>query len=163
VEDEYNHQRAYLERTVDGLKTKARKDGTAHRADNLRVLHENTALLKEVNELRRELKALKGDKGKPGLGGALSSMSRMSSVAASGAAAGGAGGGSVDAASARDSAEARREAEMQRELIASLREQLSLRDSRLAALETPAAGGHGARPMSRERLPPLEVPASPQH
>ncbi len=38
VEREYNRQRDYLERTVDQLKAKLRKDVEVHRADNLRIL-----------------------------------------------------------------------------------------------------------------------------
>lgn len=48
IEAEYNHQREYLEKTVDGLKRKLKKDSGMLRGDNLRILHENTALLKEV-------------------------------------------------------------------------------------------------------------------
>lgn len=59
VHREYHRQRDYLERTVQSLKNKLDKDTQLHRTDNLRAVQENVALIKEINELRRETKMLK--------------------------------------------------------------------------------------------------------
>ncbi len=78
---------------------------------SLAVLQENTALIKEINELRREIKALKGG------------------LSAAGATAGapGAKGATRGSAAGRASPDVdlRREMDMQRELIARLREDVS--------------------------------------
>lgn len=44
---------------VHSLKGKLEKDMQLHRTDNLRIMQENVALIKEINELRREIKMLK--------------------------------------------------------------------------------------------------------
>lgn len=44
---------------VHSLKNKLEKDMQLHRTDNLRIMQENVALIKEINELRREIKMLK--------------------------------------------------------------------------------------------------------
>uniref|UniRef100_A0A7S0QB36 Cilia- and flagella-associated protein 57 n=1 Tax=Cryptomonas curvata TaxID=233186 RepID=A0A7S0QB36_9CRYP len=59
MQKEYIRQREYLEKTVDALKTKLDKDLALHHTDSLRILQDNVALIKEINELRREIKALK--------------------------------------------------------------------------------------------------------
>lgn len=56
VEKEFARQRVFLEKTIETLKKKLSKDVNEHRSDNARILSENVQLLKEVNELRRELK-----------------------------------------------------------------------------------------------------------
>lgn len=55
---EYNRHRDYLERTVSGLKKKLMKDSETNRADRSRIINENVVLIKEINELRREVKTL---------------------------------------------------------------------------------------------------------
>lgn len=59
IQREYNRQRDYLERTVDSLKLKLNKDTERHRRDHNKIVSENVALIKEINELRRDLKAAK--------------------------------------------------------------------------------------------------------
>lgn len=44
---------------MHSLKGKLEKDMQLHRTDNLRIMQENVALIKEINELRREIKMLK--------------------------------------------------------------------------------------------------------
>ncbi|XP_037094875.1 cilia- and flagella-associated protein 57-like [Pollicipes pollicipes] len=56
---EFSRQRDYLERTVAGLKHKLTKDTHLQRADNIRVVQENVALIAEINNLRAELHALR--------------------------------------------------------------------------------------------------------
>ena len=68
IQTEYNRQREYLEKTVEGMKRKIHKDAEGHRGDFMRVMQENVSLIKEINELRREIKALKTSqtaKGRP--------------------------------------------------------------------------------------------------
>jgi WD40 repeat protein len=55
VHGEYQRQRQYLERSIDALVAKGKKALTAHAEDNARVMQENVALTKEINQLRREL------------------------------------------------------------------------------------------------------------
>ena len=55
---EYNRERDYLEGTVAGLKKKLVKDSETNRADRSRIINENVILIKEINELRREVRTL---------------------------------------------------------------------------------------------------------
>uniref|UniRef100_A0A7S0YIJ8 Cilia- and flagella-associated protein 57 n=1 Tax=Polytomella parva TaxID=51329 RepID=A0A7S0YIJ8_9CHLO len=128
-------QREYLEKTVDSLKRKLAKDSELHRTDNLRIMQENTALIKEINELRREIKTLKAGM-KPGMMGV-----------------GTIGKGTGGALAAADTEAQRREMEIQRDLIQRLREDLVVKEQRIKTLE----GMVVPRPMSRERLPPMDV------
>ncbi|KAJ3005843.1 Cilia- and flagella-associated protein 57, partial [Thoreauomyces humboldtii] len=56
VQQEYARQREHLERTVASLRRKVTKDQNIHRADNVRIMGENVSLIKEINQLRRDLK-----------------------------------------------------------------------------------------------------------
>jgi cilia- and flagella-associated protein 57 len=120
MQREYNRQRDYLEKTVRSLKSKLDKDMQLHRTDNLRIMQENVALIKEINELRREIKMLK------------SQGCRLP----------GQGSDQVDS----------RQMDMQRDLIGKLREDIRAKEDRIAQLEAQIV----PRPMSRERLPPME-------
>jgi chromosome segregation ATPase len=59
IQREYNRQRDYLEKSVESFKRKLIKDSDVHRQDNTRILQENVALIKEINELRKEIDFLK--------------------------------------------------------------------------------------------------------
>ena len=59
IQKEYNRQREYLERSVESLKRKLHKDMELHRTDNMRIMQENVSLIKEINELRREIKSVR--------------------------------------------------------------------------------------------------------
>lgn len=59
VAAEYTRQREYLEKSVDSLRRKLNKNMELHRSDNHRMMQENVALIKEINELRREIKGMK--------------------------------------------------------------------------------------------------------
>jgi chromosome segregation ATPase len=59
VHKDYQRQRHYLERSVDGLNDKLAKDMQVHKKDKERITHENIALIQEINELRREIKSTK--------------------------------------------------------------------------------------------------------
>lgn len=56
IQKEYARQREHLERSVASLRKKLAKDTEIHRADNVRIMQENVSLIKEINDLRRELK-----------------------------------------------------------------------------------------------------------
>lgn len=62
LQNELARQRQHLERTVIGLKAKIAKDQKIHRLDSAQIVNENTVLIKELNTLRRELKAQRGTK-----------------------------------------------------------------------------------------------------
>ncbi|XP_005866144.1 PREDICTED: cilia- and flagella-associated protein 57 [Myotis brandtii] len=53
---EYSRQREHLERNLATLKKKVVKESELHRTDYVRIMQENVSLIKEINELRRELK-----------------------------------------------------------------------------------------------------------
>ena len=44
---------------MDSLNYKLAKDMRVHKKDNQRIMQENIALIKEINELRREIKNMK--------------------------------------------------------------------------------------------------------
>ena len=56
LQQEYARQREHLERNLATLKKKVIKEGELHRTDYVRIMQENVSLIKEINELRRELK-----------------------------------------------------------------------------------------------------------
>ncbi|KAM8930502.1 cilia- and flagella-associated protein 57 [Pelodytes ibericus] len=56
IQREYAKQREHLERSLCTLQKKLIKDTEIHRTENVRVMQENAMLIKEINELRRELK-----------------------------------------------------------------------------------------------------------
>ncbi|XP_023563654.1 cilia- and flagella-associated protein 57 isoform X2 [Octodon degus] len=53
---EYARQREHLERNLATLKKKVVKESELHRTDYVRIMQENVSLIKEINELCRELK-----------------------------------------------------------------------------------------------------------
>merc|ERR1712196_102745 len=59
VQKEYTRQREYLEKSVENLKRKLSKDTDLHRYEATRFMQENASLIKEINDLRREIKILK--------------------------------------------------------------------------------------------------------
>ncbi|XP_063153827.1 cilia- and flagella-associated protein 57 isoform X2 [Candoia aspera] len=56
LHQEYTRQREHLERNLATLRKKVVKEGEIHRADYVRIMQENVSLIKEINDLRRELK-----------------------------------------------------------------------------------------------------------
>eukprot|EP00075_Anas_platyrhynchos_P029288 XP_027318541.1 cilia- and flagella-associated protein 57 isoform X2 [Anas platyrhynchos] len=57
LQKEYTRQREYLERNLAALKKKVVKDQEVHQAAYVRIMQENVSLIKEINDLRQELKA----------------------------------------------------------------------------------------------------------
>ncbi|KAG8132262.1 hypothetical protein E2320_010133 [Naja naja] len=56
LHQEYTRQREHLEHNLATLKKKVIKESEIHRADYVRIMQENVGLIKEINDLRRELK-----------------------------------------------------------------------------------------------------------
>ena len=52
MQAEYARQRSYLERTLDGLKRKAEKEGDLAQGERSKLLRENAILVEEINNLR---------------------------------------------------------------------------------------------------------------
>lgn len=59
VEREHARQREFLEKSLESLKRKMAKDGETGRVAHSKIMQENVTLLKEIAELRREIKVLK--------------------------------------------------------------------------------------------------------
>merc|ERR1711977_316143 len=128
VQKEYNRQREYLEKSVENLKRKLARDTDLHRYEATRFMQENASLIKEINDLRREIKMLKAQANRGQQQQPVNPKSRGSS-------AGTVGGREID------TRELDKEIAMQREEIKRLRE-------RLAELE--ALTAVKGRPISRE-------------
>jgi len=56
IQKEFSRQKEHLERSVASLRKKLEKDSEIHKADNVRIMQENVTLIKEINDLRKELK-----------------------------------------------------------------------------------------------------------
>jgi len=132
IQKEYNRQRDYLEKTVDSLKRKLSKDMDLHKTDSMRIMQENVSLIKEINELRREIKGLK--QGVRPAGGQAIANGKETPMGSSGR----------GSRAATASVEAAREIEIQREEIMRLRHKVELLE------------GIANRPTSREKLPPMD-------
>lgn len=162
IHTEYQRQRDYLEKTVDQLKRKLKQESDKSKKEYTKVMQENVALIKEISELRREIKGLKavgavpaGPSGAAMLGstGGSARVRRGDSGVPRSSNASGRFGGVPTGMSL----EMGQQLEMQRELIGQLRAQLQAKEDELQRVQSMAA----ARPMSRERLPPMGAPAVP--
>ncbi|NWS73884.1 CFA57 protein, partial [Crotophaga sulcirostris] len=56
LQQKYTRHQECLERNLEALKKKVVKDQKLHEAAHIRIVQENVSLIKEINELRRELK-----------------------------------------------------------------------------------------------------------
>ncbi|XP_062921097.1 cilia- and flagella-associated protein 57 [Mobula hypostoma] len=56
IQQEFGRQRNHLEKSIATLQKKLLTDAEIHRIDNVRIMQENVALIKEINDLRQELK-----------------------------------------------------------------------------------------------------------
>ncbi|XP_062412043.1 cilia- and flagella-associated protein 57 isoform X1 [Sardina pilchardus] len=59
IQREYSRQREHLERNVASLKKKLSKDAEVHRSENNKIMKENVSLIREINDLRRELRMVR--------------------------------------------------------------------------------------------------------
>ncbi|XP_012560110.2 cilia- and flagella-associated protein 57 isoform X1 [Hydra vulgaris] len=55
IHKEYARQREHLEKSIASLRKKLTKDSEIHRAENIRIIQENSTLINEINDLRRNL------------------------------------------------------------------------------------------------------------
>jgi len=62
IQREYSRQRAYLEKSVESLKRKLLKDSECRKHDNTRVLQDNVKLIREINDLRKQIDFLKKER-----------------------------------------------------------------------------------------------------
>merc|ERR1712167_177306 len=125
----YARQKDYLEKSVEGLKRKLATDSELHAQDNMRVMQENMALIKEINELRRESKFLKQTQHEKDV---VSSGSSHARGAGTGVA------GDIDE-------ETLRLIEEQRAEVGELKAQITELEGHM----------HLKRPISLEKLPPM--------
>eukprot|EP00756_Hemistasia_phaeocysticola_P009945 Hpha_TRINITY_DN14971_c5_g7::TRINITY_DN14971_c5_g7_i1::g.143967::m.143967 len=56
---EYNRQRDFLDKTVESLKRKLIKDADSQKGESNRIMNENVQLIKEINDLRKEIKVIR--------------------------------------------------------------------------------------------------------
>eukprot|EP01065_Artemidia_motanka_P053300 TRINITY_DN985_c0_g1_i1.p1 TRINITY_DN985_c0_g1~~TRINITY_DN985_c0_g1_i1.p1 ORF type:complete len:1217 (+),score=514.48 TRINITY_DN985_c0_g1_i1:99-3749(+) len=121
---EYNRQRDFLEKTVDSLKRKLIKDADAHKGESNRIMNENVQLIREINELRKEIKVIRTQT--PADKGAAASQRQ----------------GQAGMASAENTQDliARKEVEMQRTEMARLRAKISECEQSLTAAQRPGSG-----------------------
>eukprot|EP00742_Colponemidia_sp_Colp-10_P003011 GILJ01003213.1.p1 GENE.GILJ01003213.1~~GILJ01003213.1.p1 ORF type:complete len:1307 (+),score=279.75 GILJ01003213.1:41-3922(+) len=160
TQKEYNRQRDYLERSVESLKRKLAKDSEVHRQDNMRIMQENVALIKEINDLRREIKTIKQQQRQAELNGQGNSSPNLALSRRSGSIPSTPGSAPRiappqqksprSAPHVYENGEAKREIEMQRGEISNLRRRIEELEN--SAVLTP-------RPASRDKLIPL--PAAP--
>ncbi|KAI9207651.1 uncharacterized protein BJ171DRAFT_278901 [Polychytrium aggregatum] len=59
IQEEYARQKQHLRRTVRTLRKQVMEDQGSHKADNLDVMNENVLLIKEINQLRKEMRISK--------------------------------------------------------------------------------------------------------
>ena len=133
-----------------------------HRSDNMRIMNENVSLLKEINELRREMKLARQRERAARLGGALPTQHPRRRFRRLPAGSRGSARNLKPQSSDIDlSADAAREIDMQRNELAKLRLDNELKTSRIAELERSLGGGFGRPGSGRARLAPLEAAGAP--
>jgi hypothetical protein len=176
IHREYQRQIEHLEKTVHSLKHKLHKDSETHKSENGRIMSENVALLKEINELRREMKSatmafattaqpgtasgllhstgtagMSAGMHMPGSRGSMNSAPSTSSGnryrPGSGASSSMGSGAAYDPSNVLSAKD--KEIDIQRTEIQRLR-------TRIEELEDMLARQVPSRPFSRERLPPME-------
>lgn len=128
VSKEYRRQQAYLDKSVAVLQKKLSRDLLSRRNDNMRLMQENVALIKEINKLRREIKLMHQVQRQKELSTSTRSQQQLTSGGSHGAH-GLVGGGNADAQ--WNDAERRKLSEMQRTQIATLRMQIEEAQARL--------------------------------
>lgn len=56
IQNEYKNQKKYLEKSIAMLKKNLQKDSEIHKHENIRIMKENVALIKEISSLRLEIR-----------------------------------------------------------------------------------------------------------
>jgi hypothetical protein len=57
AQEEHVRQRMYLERTIANLRKAVTKDQLKHKADHVKIMQENVSLIREINQLRKDIQA----------------------------------------------------------------------------------------------------------
>ena len=144
VQHEYHRHREYLERSLLALKDQFSGDVAVHRAENMRVMQDNMALIREINKQREDNKALK-----QAVQAQLATQQRRTMKAAAQAR-------KVAHAGARVSRSAGGEADDVQAQIDHNREQISQLRAHIREVEARVAA---PRPNSRDVLPPMNADA----
>lgn len=153
IQREYHRQREYLEKSVEALKKRLARDMALHKQDNMRIMQENMSLIKEINELRSEMRLLKQVQRDNEGGNAMGGPTPPGGRRRSGRPGGRRKGGKRESQSNQaPSEEDLRTIEDQRAEIGRLKEYLQMLQEKMVA----------NRPVSRERLPPMEGFATTQ-
>jgi chromosome segregation ATPase len=120
VHKDYQRQRKYLERSIEGLMTKSKREATSSKADAQRIMQENIVLTKEINQLRREIHVLRNSQRAP----PSASAPRESSTGRLGKSMDAGAGGELEHATRRSKLE--KDVEVQQEQIRALKGQLQM-------------------------------------
>ncbi|KAL2630593.1 hypothetical protein R1flu_015279 [Riccia fluitans] len=149
LQKDTNRQRDFLERSVAGLRRKLHKEMAAHHANHLHIMQDNVALIKELNELRRELKIIKLNQQKGALADGSASQHRANTARRLSLSK------SVDEQSTLSH---QMEQENLRQRVMQLENELSLKTDRIKYLEAMIQELELVqnRPKSRGQLPPMD-------
>lgn len=56
IQNEYKNQKKYLQKSIAMLKKNLQKDSEIHKHENIRIMKENVALIKEISSLRLQIR-----------------------------------------------------------------------------------------------------------
>ena len=56
IEHEYKNQKKYLQKSISMLKKNLQKDSEIHKHENIRIMKQNVALIKQISSLRLEIR-----------------------------------------------------------------------------------------------------------
>jgi len=138
---EYNRQREYLEKSVESLKRKLMKDSEVHRQDNMRIMQENVSLIREINDLRKEISFLMHERQQQKLNISKGKGGKQQSQGASSVPA-------DDATSGARIAEYSREIEENKAEIAKMRRQIAEKER----AKTDVPGGTGQNMLEQDQI-----------
>jgi chromosome segregation ATPase len=138
VHKDYKRQRHYLERSVDSLNIKLKKDMHVHKKENMRIMQENIALIKEINQLRREIQTMRTSLKQKEAQKRNNKKTQQQLT---------------DKQEQRKLVE--REIEMQYEQIRALKNHLQMLEQQ-TSFNAGSSDGQQNRPSSGQRLPPIE-------
>jgi len=150
VHHDYQRQRHYLERSIDSHNAKCKKDMRVHVKEHTRIMAENIALTKEVNELRREkyhiLVSQKAKEANKKVGGAASASAAMAAISGSPSHV------SAPSPSSNTASHHVEETEIQQEQIRALKKQLAMLEAEYQQI---SGGGQQSDSQHLPRTGPL--------
>jgi len=142
IQKEFSRQKEHLERSVASLRKKLEKDSEIHKADNVRIMQENVTLIKEINDLRKELKLCRVLIHDMEAAMGLDARSKK-------------GGSTVQLPPKPAGPLVEKELEEHKKVIEMQQMELKRLRDEIYDLET----AHGSRPSSGQRLPPVNASA----